>query len=366
MSPQERLLQVGTQLLAELRADRREWKRLEVELDKNEEDHEIDRHEVSRLRLAWALQYGGQPSDGELLRHALAQEIAWREVAPFQGIGETLEILAALVAMDRRVEDVWLMARAKRANFDAAAGFSAKHLVAGGVAATLSYVRAAADRPEAERKRVLEILLGEPAAPDTRCPISEEALGEWHEVKRRGYPRDPAAEPKALWVDRAIAAGEPALARDLLVEWTTSCDVERDTGFLSSLALRLQELGMHHEEATARDELLLLLSTPFERAGERARAAAAARKAQQWRRALDHLDHAALLHRPRKDWLELGLGRDLVNECYLLAVDAAGSGELDVAGRAYTLASEFAPKTPRLAPVTLEVQAKAEERLGKR
>ncbi len=366
MSPQERLLQVGNELLAELRADRQAWKRLEVELGQDEEGLEIDHHEASRLRLAWALQYGGQPSDGELLRHALAQEIEWRELAPFQGIGETLQMLAALVARDRRVEDVWLMARAKRANFDAAAGFSAKHLVAGGVAATLAYVRAAADRTEAERKRALEILLGEEAAPDARCPISDEEVRTWLERKQQNYPRDPAAEPKTLWVDRAIAAGEPALARELLIEWTSSCDVERDAGFLSSLALRLQQLRMHQEEATARDELLLLLSTPFERAGERALAAAAARKAHQWRRALDHLDHAALLHRPRKDWLELGLGRDLVNECYLLAVDAAGSGELDVAGRAYALASEFAPKTPRLAPVTLEVQAQAEERLGKR
>lgn len=366
MSAQERLLQRGRELLAELRAERQGWSRLDVEKSEGGEAGAVDRREADRLRLAWALQYGGQPGDGELLRYALEREVEWREQAPFQGIGETLEILASLAARDRRVEDVWVMARAKHANFDTGCGFDLRHLVAGGVAETLAHVRAASGRSEEERARALKLLLGEGAAPDASCDITAEALQAWHERKVQGYPGDPSAEPKSLWVDRAISVGERELAKELLREWASSCGEERDRDFLSSLAFRLEELGMHDEEATARDELLLALSTPFERAGERVRAAAAARRAQQGRRALDHLDHAALLHRPRAQWRELGLGRELVNESYLLAVDASSTGDLDVAGRAYALASEFAPQTPRLAPVTLEAQAKAEAQLGKK
>lgn len=364
MSPQERLLQYGRGLLAELRADRRAWARLEVELTKDGEGHAADARERARAHLAWALQFDATPGDDELVRYALAQEIAWREQAPFQGIGETLEILAALAVRAPRQDDVWLMARAKRANFDCACGFDREHLVAAGVEATLAFVRGATDHPEEERAQVLELLLGEGAAPDAVCDVSDEALVAWRARQERGFAPDPASVPGFVWADRALALGDRPLAKELLLDWSNACEHERDGEFLSLLANRLAELGEHDAEATARDELLLTLSTPFERAGERVRTASAARKARQWRRALDHLDHAALLHRPRQPWRELGLGRELVNEAYLLAVDASETGELDVAGRAFALASEFAPQTPRLAPVTLEAQAKAQARLG--
>jgi hypothetical protein len=123
MSWTNRLLEPGRELLRKVREDRAAWKLLKPALSDSGPDGEIDRHERGRLQLAWALQYDARPEDGELLRHALEQEIAWREVSPFQGVGETLEILAWLVARERRVADVWLLARAKQANFDTSCGF---------------------------------------------------------------------------------------------------------------------------------------------------------------------------------------------------------------------------------------------------
>lgn len=360
MPPHDRLLAHGRELLRWMREDRDAWRELAPVIAKNAEDDEEDRSEVERLQLAWALQYEGEAGDAELARYALQQEIAWRKVSPFQGIGETLEILAWLVAKERRVEDVWTMIGAKRANFDTSCGFDLQHLVAGGVAATLAHVRGS-ERPEAERKRVLETLLGE----GETCPIDEAEVSEWMERQAAGYPRAPADEPLELWIDRAIAVGAKQLAVQLLEEWSASDSCERDSSFLSGLAYRYAELGEHDREATVRDELLLTLSSPFERAGERCRVAAAARKARQWARALDHLDHAALLHRPRAPWRELGLGRELVHEAFELAEHAATAGSMDLARRAFALGAEFAAQTPRLAPVALEAQAKAERLLAK-
>jgi hypothetical protein len=360
MPPHDRLLIHGRELLRWMREDRDAWPELAPQLGRDAEGDEEDRSEVERLQLAWALQYEGDDGDDELARYALQQEIAWRRVSPYQGIGETLEILAWLVARERRVDDVWLMVDAKGANFDTSCGFDLQHLVAGGVAATLGHVRGS-ERPEAERKRVLEALLGE----GQECPIDEEEVSEWLELQAKGYPRAPAAEPLTLWIDRAIAVGEKALAVQLIEQWSTSESCERDSSFLAGLAYRFGELGEHDREATVRDELLLTLSSPFERAGERCRVAAAARRARQWACSLEHLDHAALLHRPRAPWRELGLGRELVHEAFELAENAATAGDLQLARRAFALGAEFAEQTPRLAPVTLESRAKAERLLAR-
>lgn len=355
MSNSNRLLLPGRTLLERLRAEREAWSLLAPRPEAGEQG-ETDPRERDRMQLAWALQYDARAQDGELLRHALEQEIEWREVAPFQGIGETLEILACLVARERRVEDVWLLARAKLANFDTDCGFDREHLVAGGVAATLAYVRGSASSAAEARARVLELLLDEGGGP----LFEEEAIAGWHAALERRHPRQPADEPLETWLNRALAVGDLAVARQLLDEWSAGC-ADRDVDFLGTLAHYFAELGEHVRESDIRTERLHLLSTPFDRAAERCTIAAAERRAGRWQRALDSLDHAALLHRPRPSWRELGLGRNLVLECFELATVSPAP----VALAAFTLGEEFAAVTPELPPVALERRAAAEAKLKK-
>lgn len=352
MSWTNRLLEPGRELLRKVREDRAAWALLAPAPIAGGEEGETDRHERDRLLLAWALQYDVRSSDEALLRHALEQEIAWREVAPFQGLGETLEILGWLVARARRVEDVWLLARAKHANFDTSCGFDREHLVAAGVEATLAHVRGHGGEPA--RGRVLALLHGDDGAP----LFTEAGVAEWMAAKERAMPRRPEDESIECWLSRAQQLGDAEAVRALLAEWSAGC-VERDTDFLGTLAYHLGELGDHAEEADVRTERMLLLSTPFDRAGERCRIAACERRAGRWQRALDNLDHAALLHRPRPAWREVGLGRELVRECYELATMAPPP----VAAAALALAEELAPQTPNLPPVTLALQATARARL---
>jgi hypothetical protein len=315
-----------------------------------------DPRERDRMALAWALQYDATPADAELIRHAFEQEVQWREVAPFQGVGETLETLGWLIARDRRVEDVWLLARAKEANFDCSCGFDREHLAASGVDRTLTFLRAAEGGPvdEETRRAALALLLGD----DGKPRFSEDEIAAWHARKERGWPRRPEEEEVATWLGRAEQLGDREAARELLAQWSSGC-VERDTDFLGTLAYHLGELGEHAQEADVRTERMLLLSTPFDRAGERCRIAACERRAGRWARALDNLDHAALLHRPRAAWREVGLGRELVRECFELATLAPPP----VAAAAFALGEELAPQTPNLPPATLELQAAAAARL---
>ncbi len=354
MSAPETLLAHGRQLLATARDDRATWERLSPSLEvERPEEGQVDRRELDRLQLAWALQYDATPDDADLIRAVFAYEVEWREVAPFQGIGETLEILGILIARERRVEDVWLLGRAKYANFDCGCGFDVEHLAAGGVAAAIAHVRAAA-RPAEERDPILARLVAESGAP----LLDEAEVSAWVELRQRHILRALDTEPVNVWLDRALTLDARVLARQLVLAWSAHGGRERNAAFLSSLAGYWRDLGDFAEEATVREELLLVLSTPWDRAGQRHRAAAAARCAGHWQRALDHLDHAALLHRPRRDWRELGLGRDLVLEAYTLA--AAAPPEL--ARRALVLSEEFAAVTPRLPPVCLEQKALAEAR----
>jgi hypothetical protein len=353
MSLQEALLHAGREWLREARAERSSWRRFDSVVNRDDAGHEEDTHAPHRQQVAWALQYqpGGAPGDAELLRYLLEQEVAWRRAAPFQGIGEALEILAWLVARERHVEDVWLLAQAKQANFDCACGFDREHLVTGGVDATLAHVRAS-QRPE--RDAVLLLLLDESGAPS----FEELEILQWLQRKAAAYPTAPEQEPLECWIDRALEIGNHEIAKQLIAQWreTRECDCET----LTMLSQYFAALGEHGDEADARTTLLAYLSTPFERAGELCRAAAAERRAGLWARAIDHLDHAALLHRVRVAWRELGLGRDLVHEAFALAEVAAD----EIARHAFTMAEEFTAQTPRLPLTTLELAARAAARLG--
>lgn len=347
MLAHDALLAHGRSLLETARADRATWDRLAPERAQDEAGNVVDRRELDRLQLAWALEHAFTPDDAELVRAVFAHEVEWREVAPFQGIGDTLEILGGFIAGARRVEDVWLLGRAKLANFDCSCGFDLQHLVTGGVAATIEHLRQSG-RPAEERDDLLRRLVGEDGAP----LLDDEEVAGWLAIKERRHPR-PEDEPIEVWIHRALELGQHDLARQLVAEWS-ACG-ERDAEFLRALAGYHRDLAEYAEEATVRDELLLALSTPWDRASQRVDAAIAARRAGQWARALEHLDHAALLHRPRKNWRELGLGRQLLHQMYELAASAPEP----IAGQALVLAEEFDPSTSDMHAAGLEQKALA-------
>ncbi len=343
------LLRRGRELLREARATRERWHRFSPAIVEHPERGRTDEHSLDRRELAWAREHDAQPSDGDLLRFALAAEVEWREQDPWQGIGETLEILAWLVARERCVEDVWVLARAKRANFDTACGFDREHLFAAGVRRTIDYV-IGSDRPD--RDDVLDELEDDDGAPW----FDEADIDAWHARRASSFAPDPAAlEP---WFSRALTVGDRAWARALLDRWSRG--QARDASFLSALAYRLEDLEDFCAAADVRTERTALLTDAFDRASELCNVARAERRAGRADRALDVLRRLAEEHARHASWRELGLGRIFVDECFRTAIAV----EPSLALAAFRLGDAQAESTPTLPLVTLEAARDAARRAG--
>lgn len=347
--PRLQLLERGRELLHRLRADHDAW----LLLIPRPIDHVRDDHAGNRMQLAWALQYDARPDDARLIRFALEQETAWRAVDPSQGVGETLEIVGWLVARDRRVEDVWLLARAKMANFDAACAFDREHLFAAGVEATIVHV---SECERADKDEILGLLLDEPGA----AVYTEEEIDAWLAGKAQYFARAPEQESVECWLERAFAVGATELAKELLAEWKNGR--ARNAAFFRSLAFYSEQLQDYAAVAEARSSLLEHEGDRFTRAAVLCDLAKAERRAGRPERALAALEQAALLHKAAPDWRGIGLGRFFVQECF----EVAAACQPAEAQRAFRLGDSFARDTPRLPLVALEAGIHAAHRAGDR
>lgn len=350
MSEWDVVLQRGRTLLRQAREAGASWPGLPMQLV---EDGARDLNELDRQQLAWALQYafdGASQVDAALVRTLLTQETQWRARDPQQGVGDTLEIACYLVGQARDPGDVWLLCAAKVANFDTALGLDREGLYCAGVEATLEYVRASAHPARAR-------VLAELADAEGQPLVDAEQHAQWLASKADWFPAEPAAEPLELWIERALALGQTQVARTLVQRWAQGRD--RDEAFLSSCASYLEALGDHAWASDLRGARAAMLPAVFDRAGELCRAGDLARRAGRWGHALEYLEHAALLHAPRPQWRELGLGRELVRTAFALAQQAPAS----VAPGALQLATRLAEHTPRLPPATLELAVAAARRL---
>lgn len=350
MSEWEVVLQRGRALLRQAREAGASWQGLPMQLV---DDGSRDARELDRRQLAWAMQYafdGQSRIDAALVRTLLEQETQWRRCDPSQGIGDTLEISCHLVAQARDASDVWRLCAAKTANFDTSLGLDREGLYCAGVEATLAFVRASS---HPERARALSELADDQGHP----LIDAEQHAQWLASRATYFAADPASEPLEVWIDRALELGLSSIARTLLQRWAQGR--HRDEAFLATCASYLEQLGDLSSACDLRGARVAMLPAVFDRASELVRAATLALGARRWVHALEYLEHAALLHAPRPQWRELGLGRELVRVAFALAHHAPPA----VAPQAFQLATRLAEHTPRLPPATLELAVSAATRL---
>jgi len=324
----------GLALLTRLRAQPAEWQRVAFTPRGKLGRGRADVHAGARLQLAWAIQHDSCPTDAALLRFALAEEVKWRAEDPGQGIGETLEILAGIVARERNVQNVWTLARAKRANFDAACGFDIEHAFAAGVAETLAYVRESA---HPDRNQVLELLTPYVEAHG----VTEELVAAWLLRAPGTLPTD-RRQNADIWFDRALAIKRSDAARAFLDEWVEASSPSTETS--RALVWKLEQLECWREASVARRQLFQQAQEPFDRASQACAIARAERLAGAPGLALAWLKTAASLHAEHPKWRELGLARQLVDECFRCAASLGVEDGKD----AFALADKLAAATPRL------------------
>lgn len=337
----------GLALLAQMRVDCAAWSRVHYAPHGEVGRDRKDTNAVLRLQLAWALQREGTASDAPLLRFALEEEVKWREEDPWQGVGETLEILAACTAQLRDVQDVWMFVRAKRANFDTECGFDRRHVLAAGVAKTLDYLQSS-DHPD--REAAIALLLDEHGNP----LFDEHDLNSWHRRRQGQMPYD-ADERLCIWFERAMAVGRVDIASYLVDERLRNGP--RDLQTLQSRAFDLESLERWREAIDLRKECFALIDDGFDQAGEACRIARLERAAGDLDEAQRWLRQAAQWHAENVSWRQVGLGRMFVEECFTCAA-ALGVGR---GNDMFVLADHFAKETPRLPLVALEAAVRASE-----
>ncbi|MEZ4363764.1 MAG: hypothetical protein R3B48_26535 [Kofleriaceae bacterium] len=261
------------------------------------EDAGREDRSVGRLRLAWALQYEATSEDEELARFLLEQELSARARAAAEGPRESLPLMSGLVARAERTEDAALLARARAT------------CAAAGIEPELAHL-----------------------------------------------PRDLDERDARTWIERALAVGARAEAKELVQRWRDACELGLEE--LSALAEYLRALGEHQDEAGVRLTLLGVLPDRVSRARELCRIARAERRAGRWARAMEQLEQAGMMHRVRLNWRELELGHELIEESFELARVATE----DVARRALSLGDELAEQTSNLPPTIRAIGAQARAR----
>lgn len=95
---------------------------------------------MKRYALAIALQYDNRPEDKELIKFLMENEVESRINDPYQGVGDSLNLISYLLAKFKDVENVWLFEKAKSANFDTSLGYDCEFIFSAGVEVTCNYL----------------------------------------------------------------------------------------------------------------------------------------------------------------------------------------------------------------------------------
>ncbi|WP_439656510.1 hypothetical protein ACSHWB_29350 [Lentzea sp. HUAS TT2] len=334
------MMEAARRDLARMRESEAAW----LELRYEEAGEGDDLNEVPRAKVLWALQYDRRPEDLPLLRFLAEQEALCRRNAPFQGVGEQTQLAGFLLAEHQEVEDVWRQYEIKCANFDTWCGYDQEHVFAAGAEATVEHVRAS-DHPD--RDDVLEFLLDR--------AVDDEDVREWLESRREWFPLDPADEDPLTWVERAKLVGERDLARAELDRWALGRS--RDISTLNQLRYQLADLGAFAEAAITQREALGHAESDWDRAFGWQLLARLERQAGDHRAAWDALNECGAALEGVDGWREVGLGRQHVEELYLLA----GVAEVGLARQVFAEAQRRACEVQGLPPVVLEAAATAAE-----
>jgi len=247
------MLEVYQSLLIRLRQDKNAWQEVAHRAIYHEDKRMEDLHYRQRYGVLLCLQYDRRDEDHTLVRYLLEEEIKSRRNDPFQGESSALLLAAFLLGCFNHVEDVWLLWRAKSANFDTFFALEHRHLFAAGIEATLRYVQAS-DRPEAGA--MLHWLREETPGPGVPTPAEME---QFRQQQQQNYPADPSQEETLTLVDRAWELDQIEAGRRLLDSWE-ACQQVTDQ-MLSTLMHARDRLGQPEQALACAYRLLEMAGT---------------------------------------------------------------------------------------------------------
>jgi hypothetical protein len=304
MTPQE-LHADGAALLRDLRESRARFSEVVYDEASHANGATYDTHERARYLLWLALQYDRRSGDHALVRDVFEQEVLAHEGSTFQGLDETLNLGAYLLCSFRDPSDVWLLWRAKTANFDTECGFDGEHLVAAGVAPTFTFI---GSRDHTAKADLIEYL----GADASQCKYDDASIATWWTHRAADFPASVAEESRTTLLYRSIALGAVGLGRELLDEWEAT-QPERSPDMLGQLRRRREELGQPERAVAAQRELLTKIpDTDWEVTSATRDLAQIHVHCAAWDEALETITSLESRLASFEDWKPCGLGRMVV------------------------------------------------------
>ena len=305
----------------------------------------FDQNDLTRGRVILGIQYSSTEPSVEVLRFLLEQEILRAENDPFQGVGESLEVLAWLLAMRKHPEDALRFLRTKKANFDAHCGFDIQHVYVSGIPAL---------------QRFLETVpMEEPLRAELNEHIEDplydgDEIEEWLAWRSDYFGRDWERETDLFRSDKLRDLNFAEESEEYLRRWEAAGREERDE--LQALRRRKLELGRYEEAVILTRKVLAFELSEGQRITENSILTKCLELDGNHLDALRALGSYIKELQTMKEWYRYGYGREAVERCYSLATQ-----DFDGAGTALAWGVELDKQLTNRPPVLLELAAKAEQ-----
>lgn len=218
--------------LEKLRKDQISWKDLEWKVDNQKEEYE-DINELNRKKALIALQLDLQTDDKELIKFILTEETKNYANHPLQGGSEILNEIAFLLATFKEPGHVWLMTRAKTANFDTHCGFDIENILSAGIDETFNFIK----QNQHESKALFENYFEN----RNDCTYTKEDIEQWFESKRKWHFKLEEEQDNEYWLNIALEINEKSFAKILLLQIEEEAVINRDS--IQNLKYYYNQLG---------------------------------------------------------------------------------------------------------------------------
>ena len=163
--------------LENYRKNQKSWNDLSYKKFNYEKNYYTDKNSLKRYKVIKAVQYDLRQDDEIFLKFLFEQEIKKHEKETFQGINDSINLVAFLLSKFKNLENVWLFIKAKIANFDTICGFDLEYLVSAGLNRTIDYVKNSDNKLKKKFLSFEEIF----------SKLSEKSIDEWEKKKTDDY-----------------------------------------------------------------------------------------------------------------------------------------------------------------------------------
>ncbi|AWX58450.1 MULTISPECIES: hypothetical protein [Brevibacillus] len=295
-----------------------------------------DKNGLKRYALIVQLQYDQTvtEADKEFLHYLMRQEIEMHKSHPYQGLHESMDIVAFLLAKCKDVNHIPLFEQAKLSNFDTYYGFDTEYIISAGIEEAITYIE------ENALYRISSFFQDKKEELETM--YTAEHMERWFQSKARIYPAKREDESLITLMDRASDFGNMAEAKKLLekLEEQLGSD-KKNYSLLYHQAKRLEEYdkALHYLTQNFPEQ-----EDSFDKVSHWLKIAEIHLLKQDWVQAFASVKQCEPELKLFTSWRSAGLGRSLSETLLDISLKARDSDEV-LAREAYRWADQMLKST---------------------